>query len=130
MTLVGYHMFAHSAGDVLRINALISLAGTLPLGLMFYRGRPELYGLLPDARRKSRLNSSVSCTSNSVADEDRGGGHSAKEKQATKASEADDYRWVARDALRTTSLWATCGGVCMIAMISMGASFRLRFGCA
>lgn len=112
--------------DVLRINAFISLAGTLPLGLLFYRGRPELYGLLPDARYPRKYQpvstDSGSPSADGAADGfDGQGPQSAKEKQAKKASEAEERPWVARDALRTASLWATCGGVCVIAMISMGA---------
>ena len=48
-----------------------------------------------------------------------------RKKQAWKAAEADAHGWSARDALRTVSLWSTCGGVCLIACISMGIWFHL-----
>jgi MFS family permease len=115
--------------DVLRCEALICIVGTLPLGLLFYRGRPELYGLLPDGRgsrkRPYDLVDSSSPKANGAADEDASTAAALRQKQASKAAEADARSWTARDALRTTSLWATCGGVCLIACISMGVWFHL-----
>jgi len=114
-------MPGYSWRDVLRINGLICFCGTLPLGLLFYRGRPELYGLLPDARRGRSRRAGYGQLG-------AGGGQSAgslRAKQAAKAAAADARAWVARDALRTASLWATCSGVCLIAAISMGVWFHL-----
>ena len=116
--------------DVLRCEALICIVGTLPLGLLFYRGRPELYGLQPDGRgSKKRAYNLVSTDSGSPQANGSGGeaasAASLRIKQASKAAEADARSWTARDALRTTSLWATCGGVCLIACISMGVWFHL-----
>lgn len=117
--------------DVLRCEALICIVGTLPLGLLFYRGRPELYGLHPDGRgSKRRAYNLVSVDSgspkaNGAGDEPASAATSHRSKQASKTAEADARSWTARDALRTTSLWATCGGVCLIACISMGVWFHL-----
>eukprot|EP01043_Picozoa_sp_COSAG02_P039464 COSAG02_NODE_3117_length_7332_cov_12.103000_4_plen_407_part_00 len=125
--------------DVLRVEALICIVGTLPLGLLFYRGRPELYGLLPDAvgfRRQNysvlstnsgspKANSDGSGSESELDDPVESAGESFRKKQASKAAEADAHGWSARDALCTVSLWSTCGGVCLIACISMGVWFHL-----
>ena len=126
--------------DVVRVEALICIVGTLPLGLLFYRGRPELYGLLPDGvghrRRKYSALSTNSGSpkangdgseSESESDDpaDTTAAEMARKKQASKAAEADARGWSAHEALRTVSLWSTCGGVCLIACISMGVWFHL-----
>ena len=117
--------------DVLRCEALLCIVGTLPLGLLFYRSRPELYGLLPDGRgSKSREYRQICIDSGpskarGAADKSNNAAAVLRKKQALKTAEADARSWTAHDALRTTSLWATCGGVCLIACISMGVWFHL-----
>lgn len=99
--------------DVLRCEALLCIVGTLPLGLLFYRSRPELYGLLPDGRgSKSREYRQICIDSGpskarGAADKSDNAAAVLRKKQALKAAEADARSWTAHDALRTTSLWAT-----------------------
>jgi MFS family permease len=122
--------------DALRLEALVCLVGTLPLGMLFYRGRPELYGLLPDGRgwrggrRRGRGGQPPGEGGGSESEsEDLRSTPSAdpspQAKQGAKAAESDASAWEAGRALRTTGLWATCGGVCLIACIAMGVWFHL-----
>ena len=68
--------------DVVRVEALVCIVGTLPLGLLFYRGRPELYGLLPDGvGHRQRKYSALS--TNSGSPKANGGGSESE-------SESDD----------------------------------------
>eukprot|EP01052_Picozoa_sp_SAG31_P005089 SAG31_NODE_219_length_19926_cov_4.297297_2_plen_407_part_00 len=139
--------------DVLRIIALICWCGTLPLGLLFYRDRPEAYGLLPDGRTVASVSKYKKLSRELAAP----GSHRSRGKSPTirmdgtkmardagvaptdseftnvnsgavenaKAETADAHAWGAKGALATVALWATCSGVCLIAMFSMGAWFHL-----
>ncbi|MDX1665501.1 MAG: MFS transporter, partial [Candidatus Promineifilaceae bacterium] len=82
------------------LGALLLLV-MAPLGFLFLRDRPELYGLEPDGRRKS------------------GGG------VEDAPPSAPDENWTRGEALRTPTFWIVTGGVATSAMMGTGLFFHM-----
>lgn len=75
------------------------IAIMLPVGLIFYRRRPEVYGLQPDGRASGRADEGV-------------------------AKGLIEENWTRAEALRTPAFWIMSLGMSSIAMLSTGLQFH------
>ncbi len=73
-----------------------------PVGYLFYRSRPETYGLLPDG---------------AVAREPQSG--------IVQPSETDEQDWTLAEAIRTPAFWIVAAGLATIAMLATGLTFHM-----
>ena len=73
----------------------------LPLGIVFFRDRPEDYGLLPDSRKSPTANDSI----------------------AVDLSLEDN--WTMHEALRTRAFWIPAASIALLAMILTGLFFHM-----
>lgn len=86
--------------DTYAILGLILLFVMFPVGVAFYRSRPELYGLRPD---NSRRNSSESGNS----------------------EEPREENWTLPEVRRTSTFWIISAGLASISMLGTGLTFHM-----
>ncbi len=72
----------------------------VPVSLIFYRSRPETFGLLPD-------------------------GAATPSKLVTTKGEVEEEDWTAQEASRTTAFWIIAGGLGSVSMLSTGLTFHM-----
>ena len=86
------------------ILGLALLLVMVPVGVLFFRGRPELYGLRPDGAtlRSPQVGSSQAGPSEPVED-----------------------NWTAAEATRTRAFWTIILGLASISMLSTGLTFHM-----
>lgn len=81
----------------------LTLIGMMaPVGYLFYRSRPEHYGLLPDGAVKPEPQSAIT--------------------QPTTASEQE---WTLAEAIRTPAFWIVALGLATVAMLGTGLTFHM-----
>lgn len=73
-----------------------------PIGYLFYRSRPENYGLLPD-----------------------GTATAAPQPDVTQHPETTEQNWTLAEAIRTPAFWIVAGGLSTIAMLATGLTFHM-----
>jgi sugar phosphate permease len=84
-----------------RILGFILLCVMLPIGIIFYRSRPEDYGLLPD-------------------------GDNATPVEAEKNTSAEiEENWTSAQAIRTAAFWIIGAGLASISMLNTGLQFHM-----
>ncbi len=76
----------------------------VPFGALFFRDRPELYGLQPDGM---------------------GGKMAAKETNTAVSSTIEEDNWTVKEAVRTVAFWNSSLGIAAIAMLSTGLFFHM-----
>lgn len=74
-----------------------------PLGVFFFRDRPEQYGLQPDGFN----------------------GHDETSLSDTAVSPLKEVNWTASDAIRTAAFWNIALGIAAVAMLSTGLFFHM-----
>ena len=72
----------------------------VPVGLLFYRSRPETFGLLPD-------------------------GATTAPKIVTSKGEVEEENWTAQEASRTPAFWIIAFGLASMSMLSTGLMFHM-----
>ena len=72
----------------------------VPVGLLFYRSRPETFGLLPD-------------------------GATTAPKIVTSKGEVEEENWTAQEANRTPAFWIIALGLASMSMLSTGLMFHM-----
>lgn len=88
------------------IQALVLLLIMLPVAALFFRNRPEEYGLEPDGR-------------NTVADQD-------DEQVAANSLNNLEVNWTRADALRTPAFWIAALGIAVNGMMITGLFFHME----
>lgn len=73
----------------------------LPIGLLFFRNRPEAYGLIPDAMP------------------------SASSTNDTADAHFEENNWTLAEAMRTSIFWIVSAGVATISMLATGLFFHM-----
>lgn len=80
---------------------LTLILGMMPLGLIFFRGRPEEHGLMPD------------------------GGQSKQEEDNTAAAQVAEENWTLAEAVRTRAFWVVSLGLGAPSMLGTGLFFHM-----
>ena len=88
------------------ILALLVVGIMVPIGYLFFRERPELYGLLPDG--------------DSVEDIDE-----ADEVEAEPAVQVVEENWTRSEAIRTRAFWLIVISIAAFSMLSTGLTFHI-----
>ena len=86
------------------VQALMLLLIMLPIGTLFFRDRPEAYGLNPDGKQ----------TNKEKADGD------------TASAEMLEVNWTRADALRTSAFWIASFGIAVNGMMITGLFFHME----
>ena len=124
---------AHGWRNMYRLLGLAELALMLPLGLLLFRGAPELYGMLPDGRRRAAP------VSGEGSEGGRGTPTAAGGADADAADAADavgvvdapdpaalEHNWTKAQALRTLTFWSIAGGVFTNSLVVTALFFHLH----
>ena len=80
----------------------------VPVGVIFFRARPELYGLLPDGLQPQTAH----------------GSHTAHGPHPA-GSVIVEENWTAEEATRTAAFWIIAAGLASISMLSTGLMFHM-----
>jgi sugar phosphate permease len=83
----------------------VLLLGMLPLGLFFFRDRPEDHGLLPDGRPAAKAG--------------------AAGNPCGPATAAQEVNWTLREALHTWAFWIPAISIGLMAMLGTGLYFHM-----
>jgi len=92
-----------------------------PVGYLFFRDRPEAYGLRPDGRKRARSASLPNPNTPPVNAQ-------PASRFADTADEDDDFpeeNWTLPEALRTTAYWVFSLGLASISMLGTGLMFHI-----
>lgn len=97
------------------ILGLVLLGVMLPVGALFYRERPERFGLRPDGGRAAKPLLKADATHVETA----------ANAQDDPDDDVQEENWTAPEATRTTAFWIIVMGMASISMLSTGLTFHM-----